>query len=184
MLDQCPECGYSLRGLPADHRCPECGLPYDAESEAFRLVNPKAIYVGMIGLAGGAIPMINMVFSLGAALTRRYLVFLIALAYVGLIGGVFVYLRMLMRSRPQVAVLPRGLFVRLKRLKPEWYSWSDISNVLLNRAFKKQAVTVLFKDGRPILDLVGFFHCADDAIRMVDNVRRRLRDTVVRPSDS
>jgi len=25
----CIRCGYSLRGLPDNHRCPECGSPYD-----------------------------------------------------------------------------------------------------------------------------------------------------------
>ncbi|HEY3245722.1 MAG TPA: hypothetical protein VGM03_20445 [Phycisphaerae bacterium] len=28
-LKQCPICGYSLRGLPRRHRCPECGFEYD-----------------------------------------------------------------------------------------------------------------------------------------------------------
>jgi predicted RNA-binding Zn-ribbon protein involved in translation (DUF1610 family) len=26
--EHCLECGYSLRGLPAEHCCPECGQPY------------------------------------------------------------------------------------------------------------------------------------------------------------
>ncbi|NLE57177.1 MAG: zinc ribbon domain-containing protein [Planctomycetes bacterium] len=25
----CPACGYSLKGLPDEYRCPECGEPYD-----------------------------------------------------------------------------------------------------------------------------------------------------------
>lgn len=25
LLQKCPQCGYSLRGLPIEHRCPECG---------------------------------------------------------------------------------------------------------------------------------------------------------------
>ena len=31
-LPFCPRCQYSLHGLPAAHRCPECGLEFDAES--------------------------------------------------------------------------------------------------------------------------------------------------------
>ncbi len=27
----CLHCGYSLKGLPARHRCPECGMPYEIE---------------------------------------------------------------------------------------------------------------------------------------------------------
>jgi len=25
----CPQCGYVLKGLPEEHRCPECGREYD-----------------------------------------------------------------------------------------------------------------------------------------------------------
>jgi predicted RNA-binding Zn-ribbon protein involved in translation (DUF1610 family) len=28
-LEHCLECGYPLKGLPAEHRCPECGCAYD-----------------------------------------------------------------------------------------------------------------------------------------------------------
>lgn len=28
----CVRCGYSLRGLPTEHKCPECGQEYDALS--------------------------------------------------------------------------------------------------------------------------------------------------------
>ncbi len=28
----CLWCGYSLKGLPTEHRCPECGTPYEAGS--------------------------------------------------------------------------------------------------------------------------------------------------------
>jgi len=31
-LTLCPACGYSLEGLPAVHRCPECGFAYDERS--------------------------------------------------------------------------------------------------------------------------------------------------------
>jgi len=29
LLANCPRCAYALRGLPAKHRCPECGLEVD-----------------------------------------------------------------------------------------------------------------------------------------------------------
>ena len=35
-LVNCPQCGYSLEGLPASHRCPECGAPYTRELLVFR----------------------------------------------------------------------------------------------------------------------------------------------------
>lgn len=34
-LDVCPGCQYSLRGLPAEHCCPECGFRYDRDARVF-----------------------------------------------------------------------------------------------------------------------------------------------------
>ena len=31
-LEACPRCEYSLIGLPAQHRCPECGFEYDGRT--------------------------------------------------------------------------------------------------------------------------------------------------------
>lgn len=30
-FEVCPNCEYPLKGLPAEHRCPECGAPYKIE---------------------------------------------------------------------------------------------------------------------------------------------------------
>jgi len=32
MISRCPQCGYSLQGLPEEHQCPECGFAYDAHT--------------------------------------------------------------------------------------------------------------------------------------------------------
>ena len=36
MLERCPKCGYSLRGLPDEYDCPECGRAYDRSAVLFR----------------------------------------------------------------------------------------------------------------------------------------------------
>ena len=41
---RCPRCDYSLRGLPANHACPECGLRFDEQCELYRTTNPKAAF--------------------------------------------------------------------------------------------------------------------------------------------
>ena len=35
-MDQCPNCDYSLLGLPDTHHCPECGFEYTKDSQVFR----------------------------------------------------------------------------------------------------------------------------------------------------
>ncbi len=42
---RCPECGYSLRGLPEGHRCPECGFKLDVNRRVF--AGRPSGYVGM-----------------------------------------------------------------------------------------------------------------------------------------
>jgi len=39
-LEHCPNCDYSLTGLPDKHRCPECGFAYDKTME--EISNPRA----------------------------------------------------------------------------------------------------------------------------------------------
>ncbi|MHC5024071.1 MAG: hypothetical protein ACYTGG_09175 [Planctomycetota bacterium] len=34
-MTRCPKCRYVLSGLPAEHRCPECGFDYDASMFGF-----------------------------------------------------------------------------------------------------------------------------------------------------
>jgi uncharacterized protein (DUF983 family) len=36
MITACPRCGYSLEGLPDEHACPECGLPYHRQAVAIK----------------------------------------------------------------------------------------------------------------------------------------------------
>ena len=35
-LKRCPVCRYDLRGLPTEHRCPECGMAYDSTMRIWR----------------------------------------------------------------------------------------------------------------------------------------------------
>ena len=41
MTTRCPVCRYDLRGLPAEHRCPECGLGIDDSMRTWRLGKPS-----------------------------------------------------------------------------------------------------------------------------------------------
>lgn len=57
-IRSCPNCGYDLSGLPAKHRCPECGFLYDPHAVVIELHGKRFrggdIY-GLIALLGGAL---------------------------------------------------------------------------------------------------------------------------------
>lgn len=40
-LPRCPVCRYDLTGLPAAHRCPECGIEYDEMTRVWRVERPR-----------------------------------------------------------------------------------------------------------------------------------------------
>lgn len=56
LLEQCPFCDYSLRGLPVEHQCPECGEPIDRRCKVFgrrgswKKIVPIAFFVILVGL--------------------------------------------------------------------------------------------------------------------------------------
>lgn len=35
LLQHCPRCGYCIRGLPTEHKCPECGFLFDRRWRVF-----------------------------------------------------------------------------------------------------------------------------------------------------
>ena len=46
MIEKCPNCSYSLLGLPVEYQCPECGLKYDRESSLF--AEPRAWWKALV----------------------------------------------------------------------------------------------------------------------------------------
>jgi hypothetical protein len=83
-LEVCPICRYSLRGLPAAHRCPECGFGYDEYTKVFISVKPWRTFArlffsiavfGLFALAqfghggpGRPVFVVILIFSLGLIL--------------------------------------------------------------------------------------------------------------------
>lgn len=48
-LANCPVCNYSLQGLPASHRCPECGFEYDEQTVVFKPKTPWKTCASLLG---------------------------------------------------------------------------------------------------------------------------------------
>ncbi|MBN2445456.1 MAG: hypothetical protein JXO22_01925, partial [Phycisphaerae bacterium] len=125
-LTNCPRCNYSLRGLPARHTCPECGLAYDEESRVWRPRHPWTVHIGALGIALLLLPM-------GSAVLPHLMNGLLPPAWpsVGgasvLIGAVVVFVGICSaNSRGRcVAVMPDGLFVRTVETE-RLVDWADI----------------------------------------------------------
>ncbi|RME37271.1 MAG: hypothetical protein D6788_09835 [Planctomycetota bacterium] len=71
MLETCPQCGYSLYGLPAEHTCPECGFEYDRYAHVIRIRPYRAVFRVWMGMAWG---MLATFLSLWSGFTRFALI--------------------------------------------------------------------------------------------------------------
>jgi len=173
MLDTCPQCGYSLQGLPENHACPECGLRYDRDSEVYKHLNPVSLFAGMLGFLGGTAGMFNLARTFGnAGPFWRICIIMSLVIYFGAAAWFARYVYRLYRRGPLVAVLPEGLYVRLLRIHGDRIAWTNVSRVAFNRAQK--VATLIFVDGRPVLDICGVFASLGDAQRFVSQVAARV----------
>ncbi len=181
MLTECPQCGYSLRGLPETHHCPECGLAYDAASELFKHVNPKALVWSVVAVAiGGLWVLVN-----SASVTRAlpgawmWLSVLFAIFYIGVVLWIAWRFWRTYRRGPMVATMPDALWIRLDRVADERIRWNNISRAVVNRATK--GATLFLAPSRTTRDIVGVFKIPGDAARFVEQVEARIAATQKQP---
>lgn len=174
MIPLCPVCGYSLRGLPEDHQCPECGLRYDAASEIYFHANPRALWGAMVGSMGTAAWLgywaqgWKVAGSVGRVIALAGL-----LACVSGIGVAGFQIWTVVKRGALVAVMPDGLFLRLDRAGGAWIRWDNITRASV---LPKLRVSSLFiKDARVVRSVGGVFKTHDDARRFVDQVNQRVR---------
>lgn len=129
LLESCPRCGYSLKGLPTQHRCPECGLPVDRRWRVFGgrtmrrgnvramrvVLGPVAFVLGYVVLSAGVLLLF------GRMPRNMWYMFLI---YGTPLAAVLWYLF----SKPKgfVAVGPDGLAVHYRGKSATVYPWADL----------------------------------------------------------
>src|SRR4051794_532658 len=69
----CRKCGYNLRGLHIDTRCPECGTPvgFSTQGDLFRFCDPEWVHLlrkgVMLILVGVAVMMLGLGLSFASA---------------------------------------------------------------------------------------------------------------------
>lgn len=125
-LNHCPNCAYSLEGLPASHACPECGLRYDERS--FVHVEHRGRGVAVLFAVWISL------FQLGKASIRfqkgvgpfDWSAVAIAAAVWAVCGWYIVRTR---RGALRIAILPEGVLLHAPPKRPQLVRWSQINAV-------------------------------------------------------
>lgn len=172
MIEKCPQYGYLLKGLPAEHVCPECGLAYDEQSKVYDDVGPKPLLVVLVWfLFGGAAVLEAIDNSENLSPSWRIAIIVAWAAY----GAIFAWLIWrcwrLYRRGPLVAVLSAGLYLRYRKPDAELKVWGDVTQVRVRPG--RIAVELGFKNSAYPRFVDDVFKSHEDAERFATQVRTR-----------
>ena len=174
-LNECPVCSYCLRGLPATHRCPECGFRYDGSTVVWQ--SPRAaafsalwIYAACLAMAGWC----SILFSMTADSAR-------SLVVLAVLAGWMVMAAVPNRPghrRPFVAASAMGLVMRLRGRRTRTLPWNDIADLKIEAHGDRRFVQVIPTDGGPVIDVSRLVRDAEAAETL--QVLRRARPDLPR----
>jgi len=122
----CPGCDYDLRGLPAEYKCPECGLEYDLDTMVWTCRVPLAHHILMI-IAFSAYFLMHLM-SRGLKWPVAWW-FMIGLYLLLVIGHLWMLVRKY-RHVGRLALTPAGLICNGKtHLHTKRIDWSEIDAI-------------------------------------------------------
>ena len=180
---RCVRCGYSLRHLPAEHACPECGLRFDRQCALYRVTNEKQVLIvwGAIFL-GGWINLKHLRFLSnleGASAWEKFLA-IVALVWVIVIAiGIWFFAKRY-RQGFEVAIVSDGLLIKLPGFNEDIIPWNDVENAAIKdqKDGKPQVARVTLKRKNKTIEIGGVgnvFPTREDVESFVDEVNRRVR---------
>ncbi|MCP4246338.1 MAG: hypothetical protein GY778_04745 [bacterium] len=179
---KCVRCGYSLRGLPARHACPECGLRYDERCALYKVLNPKAVIALWVCIFGGGwvnLKNLPALTSLDSVSWWRKVLALFAVMWVViLVFGVWWLVRMYRRGF-LVAVTADGLIVRIMGFDGQVIPWTNIGRAAVKDRpeGKPQMASIFLKDKNKHVTIGGpanVFPTRADVERFVGQVNERI----------
>lgn len=165
-LGKCPVCSYSLRGLPSEYRCPECGFPYNSQTRIWRPLKPKAIFGGLFGFIGGSIGVVLFV----ADSPRIGLPVLVL--WIGLACYVTWRFYSIYKRGQFVCAGPDGIRYRLHKTEAQLILWKDIAAIHRLR-FDKLCRVERIGDLKQVL-LQDVFSSPADTLEFADVANQRL----------
>lgn len=158
LIEDCPQCGYDLTGLPSEHNCPECGLAYDNQTRVWRQRNAIGQWFAIGGIVLGV--------TATLLILRRYepALFLSVSGLVILLLGLIRW--RVAASSPFVMISGRGLSFR-RRWRTKHFPWNEVSYV------RRSGTAVVVKRSRSLTSarLPAVFAHALDAAQFVDAAR-------------
>ncbi|UCG32954.1 MAG: hypothetical protein JSU68_14975 [Phycisphaerales bacterium] len=179
-FDACPRCAYSLRGLPADHYCPECGLRFDRDCVLYRVTNPKLFLLLWALILGGGLVNLRYLryWSSWSSETVYNKVFAVmGLVYlVCLTFGVF-WARKKYKSGQKVAITADGVFLQMGAIDDGLIPWSHIRRANTGKRGRHYIAVITRRDPNRIITLgeyYTFFPAEQDAQRFVNQIRNRI----------
>jgi predicted RNA-binding Zn-ribbon protein involved in translation (DUF1610 family) len=133
LLQQCPFCDYTLRGLPVEHRCPECGEEIDRRSTVFGARFPwssrtmRGRIANVTILVAGVIILLNLVSNIR---TNHWILISILCAILLAMTLVVSVLNEVRKPAVFIAVGPIGVLLCNHRTKHRrLYEWSRVDDV-------------------------------------------------------
>ena len=179
-FDSCPRCTYSLRGLPADHYCPECGLRFDPACELYRVTNPKQFLLIWGLIFGGGWINLKSIQYWGSWQTETlwHKIYAVAGAVwiICLIFGVL-WVRRAYRRGQKVAVTTDGLFIQMATTDDGLIPWSSICDAVARlKGNTHIAIITRYNPHKTIRlgDMYKLFRTRGDAQRFVNQIRDRM----------
>ncbi len=160
VFKKCVRCGYSLRGLPANHICPECGLRFDERCALYRVTNPRQLLAfWLMILGGGWVGLKNLPHltnlagasawdTVGALAGALWVVFVAA--------GIWFFVRRYRRGF-KVAITSDGLILRLPGFSDDLIPWRDIGGASIKErpAGKPQVASVFLRSTNKTVEIGG-----------------------------
>ena len=122
-LKTCPKCEYSLVGLPAPHRCPECGLEYDEFSCEWenRRWRRAGRVLGVLGLVVYCVVLLAYFIAVYRSRFEPWL----CLSGVLLVFLAYRLLPLFARGRRFIALCTRGIYARTDTIGIVFIPWQS-----------------------------------------------------------
>ncbi len=174
MIESCPSCNYALAGLPDTHACPECGIEYDAETCVWPAVRPRSILLASLDLSSVLFPAMLASLSIATPFLRPFLVAVLVLSF-GVGGWQFALAWRTYRLGPLVAIVRRGLLIRMAGPTPQLIEWDRILRADVVSVLRRSSVELRLHGSPFHQNVSGVFRTRADADAFVAAIESRRR---------